>query len=82
MELRRTSRGLSNKSAVGRAMSVIYLVVALISIFIYWKFFDVNIFLSIVFGIITWFVITYVFDKIIIKISVVENIVRKINDEK
>jgi len=82
MELRRTTRELFNKSTVGRATSVIYLVVALISIFVYWKFFEINIFLSIILGIITWFVATYIFDKILIKISGVEKIVRKINDEE
>lgn len=81
-ELRKTARNLFNKSAIGRATSVVYLIVALISIFVYWKFFDVNIFLSIIFGIITWFVITYIFDKILTKISGVEKIVRKINDEE
>ena len=81
-ELRKTARELFNKSAIGRATSVIYLVVALISIFIYWKFFDINIFLSIIFGIITWFVVTYIFDKALIKLSGVEKIVKKLNDEE
>lgn len=82
MELRRTSRELFNKSPVGKTTNIIYFVVALGSIFIYWKFFEVNIFLSILYGIITWFVVTYIFDKILIKLSGVEKIVRKINDEE
>jgi len=82
MELRRTSRELFNKSAVGKATSIIYLLIALVSIFVYWKFFEVNIFLSILLGIITWFVVTYIFDKTLIKLSGVEKIVRKINDEE
>ncbi len=82
MELRRTTRELFNKSAVGKATSVIYLIIALVSIFVYWKFFEVNIFLSILFGIITWFVITYIFDKILIKLSGVEKVIRKMNDEE
>ena len=82
MELRRTSRELFNKSAVGKATSIIYLLIALVSIFVYWKFFEVNIFLSILLGVITWFVVTYIFDKILIKLSGVEKIVKKINDEE
>jgi|GEM_PF-1017131 len=82
MELRRTSRELFNKSPVGKATTVIYFLIALGSIFVYWNFFEVNILLSILYGVITWFVITYVFDKILIKLSGVEKIVRKINDEE
>lgn len=82
MELKRTSRELFNKSSIGKATTIIYFIVALVSIFVYWKFFEINILLSILFGIITWFVITYIFDKILIKLSGVEKIVRKINDEE
>ncbi len=82
MELRRTTRELFNKSAVGKATPVIYLIIALVSIFVYWKFFEVNIFLSILFGIITWFVITYIFDKILIKLSGIEKVIRKMNDKE
>lgn len=82
IELRRTIRELFNKSAVGKAMSIIYLIIALVSVFVYWKFFEVNILLSILYGIITWFVVTYIFDKILIKLSGVEKIVRKMNDEQ
>jgi len=82
MELKRTTRELFNKSPVGRATTIIYFIVAIVSIFVYWKFFEVNILLSILFGIITWFVVTYIFDKILIKLSGVEKIVRKLNDEE
>ena len=82
MELKRTSRNLYNQSSFGKATSVIYLIVALASIFVYWKFFEVNIFLSILYGLITWFVITYIFDKIFIKLFGVEKVVRKANDEE
>lgn len=82
MELKRTARELFNKSAVGKATSVIYLIVALITIFVYWKFFEINFFLSVLLGIITWFVITYIFDKILMKLLGVEKGVRKVNDEE
>lgn len=82
MELKRTTRELFNKSGVGKATSVVYLIIALGSIFVYWKFFEVNIFLSILLGLVTWFVVTYIFDKILIKLSGVEKIVKKINDEE
>ena len=82
MELKRTSRNLYNQSSFGKATSVIYLIVALVSIFVYWKFFELNIFLSIFYGLITWFVITYIFDKVLIKILGVEKAVREANDEE
>ena len=82
MELKRTSRELFNKSSVGKSTTIIYFIVALGSIFVYWKFFEVNIFLSILYAVITWFVITYIFDKIFIKLSGVEGIVKKLNDEE
>lgn len=82
IELKRTARELFNKSAVGKATSVIYLIIALISIFAYWQFFDINIFLSIIFGIITWFVVTYILDKIFIKLSGVEKILTKMNNDE
>src|SRR3989338_513451 len=47
MELKRTSRNLYNQSSFGKATSVIYLIVAIASIFVYWKFFEVNIFVKI-----------------------------------
>ena len=82
IELKRTSRELFNKSSVGKATTIIYFIVAITSIFVYWKFFEVNIFLSFLYGVITWFVITYIFDKILIKLSGVEEVVKKINDEE
>ncbi len=82
IELKRASRNLYNQSSFGKASIVIYLVVALVSIFIYWKFFEVNIFLSILYGLITWFGVTYIFDKIFIKLFGVEKAVRKANDEE
>ena len=82
MELKRTTRELFNKSSIGKATTIIYFAVAILSIFVYWKFFEVNIFLSILYGVITWFVITYIFDKILIKLSGAESIVKKLNDEE
>ena len=81
-ELKRTTHNLLNKSSVGKVSSVIYMIIALCSIFVYWKSFEINIFLSIIFGIITWFIATYIFDKILIKIFGIEQMVRKINDEE
>ena len=82
MELKRTSRNLYNQFFFGNTTSVIYLIVALASLFVYWKFFEVNIFLSVLYGLITWFVVTYIFDKIFIKLFGVESAVRKANDEE
>lgn len=81
-ELDRTAHNLFNKSAVGKASPVIYMIIALCSIFVYWKSFEINIFLSIILGIITWFIAIYVLDKILIKILGIERMVRKINDEE
>ena len=82
MELKRTSRNIYNQSSFGKVTPVVYLIVALGSIFVYWKFFEVNIFLSILYGLITWFVVTYIFDKIFIKLFGVEKAVKKANDEE
>ena len=82
MELKRTSRELFNRSPVGKVTTIIYFIVAIGSIFVYWEFFEVNIFLSLLYGIITWFVITYIFDKILIKLSGVEVMVKKVNDKE
>lgn len=82
MELKRTSHSLYNQSSFGKATSVVYLIVAIASIFVYWKFFEANIFLSILYGLITWFVVTYIFDKIFIKLFGVEKVVRKASDEE
>ena len=81
-ELKRTAHNLLNKSAVGKVASVIYFVVAVSSIFVYWNLFNVNIFLSIFLAIITWFISTYVGDKLLIKVSSVEKILTKMNDEE
>lgn len=82
MELKRASRNLYNRSSFGRATSVIYFIVAIASIFVYWNFFEANISLSIFYGLITWFVVTYIFDKILIKLFGVGKTVKKVNDEE
>ena len=82
MELRRTSRDLLNKSSVGKATSLVYFMIAVGSVFVYLKYFEVNILLSIFYGIVTWFTVTYIFDKILIKLSGIEGMVKKFNDEE
>ncbi|OGC47695.1 hypothetical protein A2886_02880 [candidate division WWE3 bacterium RIFCSPHIGHO2_01_FULL_42_13] len=82
MELRRTSRDLFNKSSVGKATSLVYFMIAVGSVFVYLKYFEVNILLSIFYGIVTWFTVTYIFDKILIKLSGIEGMVKKFNDEE
>jgi len=81
-ELKKVAHNLFNKSALGKATSLIYLIIALSSIFVYRRFFDINIFFSILLGIMTWFIVTYVLDKTLIKLSGVERILVKINDEE
>ena len=81
-ELKRTAHKILDKSTLGKVSSIIYMIIALCSIFVYWKFFDINIFLSIVFGIITWLVITYILDKILIKLSGIEQVLTKMNNEE
>ncbi len=81
-ELKKTAHYLFSKSSVGKTSSIIYLIIALCSVFVYWKLIEINIFLSIIIGVITWLVVTYVFDKILIKIMGIEQMVRKINDEE
>ena len=69
-----------SKSAFGKIISIINLACALCSFFIYWKFFDINIFISILLAIISWFFVTYILDKAIIKFWGVEQKLKKMND--
>ncbi|MCX6812956.1 MAG: hypothetical protein NTV77_00470 [Candidatus Azambacteria bacterium] len=54
------------KSPMGNISAIIYFIIAIGSIFLYWKVFNLNIIFSIFGGIITWFVATFIGDKILI----------------
>ncbi|MDO8495141.1 MAG: hypothetical protein Q7S32_01250 [bacterium] len=79
-ELRNTTRLFYANSPFGKIAAIIYLVVALGCTAMYWKFFGINFFLSLFFGVITWFVITYAFDKLFIKLFGVEKAFVEAND--
>ena len=51
----------------GKIYAFIYLLVGAASIFLYTLVFNLNVFLSIFLGILTWFIISFVIDKILIK---------------
>lgn len=51
----------------GKIYAWIYLFLGIISLFIYILVFDLGVFLSIVLGIITWLVISFTSDKILVK---------------
>lgn len=76
-ELNKTSHQLFNRSAIGKVSSVAYVIVGFGSIFVYWQVLNCNIFLSVFLGIVTWFVITLVFDKIFIKFFGLEELVKQ-----
>lgn len=81
-ELRKISRDIFFDSAFGKIASVIFLIISIISIFVYWKYFEINFLFSIIFGIITWIIGTYILSKILIKVLGISRMVRKINDEE
>ena len=82
IELKRTARSQFKNSTVGKVSGTIYMLVASFSIFVLWRILGVNIFLSFILGIISWFLVTYIFDKILIKHSGIEETVRKSNEEE
>ena len=67
LALERISAGVLKKSPTGKFLAIIYFLVGLGSIFLYWLIFNLNIIVSIILGIITWFGITFIVDKIFIK---------------
>lgn len=81
-ELNKAAWNAFSKSTTGKVSSVIYLVFAFFSIFIYWRYYEVNILLSILLAVITLFVVTYVFDKALINILGIKRILRQRNDEE
>jgi hypothetical protein len=81
-ELKKTAHKIFNQSTIGKISSVIYLIIAIASIFLYWKTFKLNVLFSILLGIVTWFVVTYIFDRILIKLSGIEKILTQVNKEE
>jgi ABC-type bacteriocin/lantibiotic exporter with double-glycine peptidase domain len=82
IEIKRTSHNLFSQSTIGKITPIIYLIIAIGSIFLYNRYFHLSIIISIILGIVTWFVVTYIFDKLLIKILGIEKAVRKINDDE
>jgi uncharacterized membrane protein YciS (DUF1049 family) len=82
IEIKRTSHNLFSQSAIGKMTPIIYLLIAVGSIFLYNGCFHLSIIVSIILGIATWFIVTYIFDKVLIKILGIEKAVRKINDDE
>jgi hypothetical protein len=81
-ELRKSARDIFFNSTFGKNVSVVFFLIGIFSIFVYWKSFEINFFLSIILGIITCIVATSIFSKIFIKILGIDRMVRKINDEE
>jgi len=67
LALEKISVDVLKKSPTGKFLAIIYFLVGLGSIFLYWLIFNFNIIVSIILGIITWFGITFIVDKIFIK---------------
>lgn len=51
----------------GRIYAIIYFFIGVGSIFLYTLIFKINVIFSIILGIITWFVVSFIVDKILIK---------------
>ena len=65
--LERQSLELLKTSKWGRIYAIIYLLIGFSSIFLYSMIFRFNIIFSISLGILTWFVVAFIVDKILIK---------------
>ena len=81
-ELRGRARDVFFDSIVGQVFSVISLIIALFSIFAYWRFVGINIVFSIFLGVITWILIIYFFSKILTKLLGINKYLKNINDEE
>jgi hypothetical protein len=80
-ELKKVAHEIFNKSPLGKASSIIYFVIAVVSIFIYWLVFHWNVIIAILLGIVTWFAVTVVLDNLFIKILGIQKAV-KLESEK
>ncbi len=76
-ELNKTKHKLLDQSSIGKTSSIIYFFIAISSIFVYWKFYRLGIIFSLFLALITWFVITYIFDKLLIKILGIDRAVNE-----
>lgn len=65
--LERQSLEVLKNSRWGRIYAVIYFLIGVGSIFLYAIIFNLNVVLSIFFGILTWFIVAFIIDKILIK---------------
>jgi uncharacterized membrane protein (DUF485 family) len=65
--LERQSLELLKTTRWGRIYAIIYLLIGFSSIFLYAMIFKFNVIFSIFLGILTWFVIAFIVDKILIK---------------
>lgn len=73
-ELNKIKFKLLDQSSIGKAFTYVYLFIAIISMFIYWKVFNFNIILSLFLAVITWFIVRY-FDIVLVKISGIDHMV-------
>ena len=80
-ELKKVAHAILNRSTLGRVSSIIYFIIGFGSIFVYWRAFDLNIFLSIFLGIAAWFAVTTVVDKMFIKFLGIERVVKHTSEE-
>lgn len=81
-EIKKVAHEVFSQSSIGKVSSVIYFIIAFFSIFIYWNVFDLNIIFSIFLAIITWFVVTFILDKILLKFSGIEKYLTQINEKE
>ena len=65
--LERQSLELLKSTRWGRIYAIVYLLIGFSSIFLYTMIFKFNIIFSIFLGILTWFVVAFIVDKILIK---------------
>lgn len=82
VEIKRQASAAWRNSKSGRILGSIYSIVSVISIFIYWKSFGINILLSIFLGIVTWAVMVSILDRLAIKMSGIERKMFKLSEKE
>lgn len=80
-ELKRQANLILQKSTIGKIASIAYFILAVVSIVIYWKLANISFIVSLFLGVITWFVLTYIFDKLIIKLSGLDKAIQEASDK-
>jgi len=81
IELNKHAFKIYDESKAGKLFHFVYLILGLASMFIYWKRLDINILLSIILGVITYFFIRSVFDALLVRALGIDQWVKKASEK-